>query len=64
MDGNPVSKSFCKDCKFWEPVGFYTWEREEDPAKRKCKHLKRCERVYKIAEKKDGQMKLSDFITT
>jgi hypothetical protein len=62
IDENPITKLFCKDCQFWKPVGFYTFEREMDPEKRKCKHLKRCERVYKMALKKTGQMELSEFI--
>jgi hypothetical protein len=60
-DTNPITKPYCTDCKFWEPTGFYTWQREENPKMRECKHRKRCERVYGMATK-TGQMQLSDFI--
>lgn len=60
-DTNPVTKPFCKDCSLWEPTGFYTWMREENPKMRECKHLKRCERAYKMA---NNQTQLSDFITS
>lgn len=62
MDGNPNTKQYCEGCTFWDPVGFYTWEREENPLKRECKHLKRCNRVFLIANKQDKQISLSDFI--
>ena len=60
-DTNPITKPFCQGCKFWEPIGFYTFEREMDANKRKCKHLQKCSRVYQIVTKSD-QMQLSDFI--
>ncbi len=50
MNDNPVSKPFCKGCKFWEPIGFYGWERKMDPETNKCKHLKRCGRVWRTAK--------------
>lgn len=60
-DINPVTNPFCQDCKFWKPVGFYTWEREKNPDKRKCKYLKQCERVYKLAKKETKIIK--EFVT-
>lgn len=63
MDRNPVTKPFCEDCKLWEPVGFYEWDREAHPEKRKCKHLKRCERVFNLSHK-DNQISLSDYLGT
>ncbi len=62
-DTNPITKPYCQDCKYWEPVGFYRFEREADPNKRKCKHLQICKRVYQIATE-SRQMQLSDFIAT
>jgi predicted phosphoadenosine phosphosulfate sulfurtransferase len=62
MDGNPITKPYCKDCKFWDPIGFYTWEREEDFSKRKCKHLKKCNRIYDLVIKQEIQMDLSNYL--
>ena len=60
-DINPESKPFCIGCKHWVPVGFYTWEREEDPKKRECKLLKPCSRAFKMGGM-DKQMQINDFI--
>jgi hypothetical protein len=62
MDGNPITKPFCIDCKLWDPIGFYTWEREEDVTKRICKHLKRCNRVYNLANKQYKQLELNNYL--
>ena len=31
MSDNPVTKPYCKDCKYYEPIGFYGWERKMYP---------------------------------
>ena len=58
-DINPETKAFCHSCKYWDPVGFYTWQREENPKMRECKHMKRCNRIYKLASAK--QMTINDY---
>ena len=49
MNDNPITKPYCKDCKYYEPIGFYGWERKMAPETNKCKHLKRCGRIWRTA---------------
>ena len=47
MNWNPETRSYCKDCPHYNPVGTYIYQLEADPRKRKCQYLKICGHVVK-----------------
>jgi hypothetical protein len=61
MDDNPINNPYCEGCKYYEPIGFYGWERKMYPETSKCKHLKRCGRVWKMGED-INQITISDYL--
>lgn len=60
---NPVSQEYCFQCRFYEALAEYPYQLSS-PAKQKCRHLERCQRVAELVKKTDRGQQLDLFSTS
>lgn len=54
---NPVTQEYCVQCRFYEALAEYPYQLSS-PAKQKCRHLERCQRVAELVKKTDHGQQL------
>lgn len=57
---NPVTCEYCLQCRFYEALADYPYQLSS-PAKQKCRHLERCQRVAEFVKKTDHGQQLNLF---